>query len=108
MRGTRLGRYGADVLAPANKAAAIEHAEQLQPIFAELRGLSANAIARELRKRKVPTARGGKWIGHASDQCTAAARDGRLKVASQLPTPAICGRPCPAVGRSSHPLPEIR
>ena len=61
MRGTRLGRYGADVLAPANKAAAIEHAEQLQPIFAELRGLSANAIARELRKRKVPTARGGKW-----------------------------------------------
>jgi DNA invertase Pin-like site-specific DNA recombinase len=37
-RGIRLGRNGADRLAPANRAAAIERARRLAPVLAELQG----------------------------------------------------------------------
>ena len=62
-RGVRLGRHGAERLAPANKAAAVERAKELQPILADLRaaGASARQIAAELTKRGVATARGGRW-----------------------------------------------
>jgi DNA invertase Pin-like site-specific DNA recombinase len=62
-RGKRLGAYGADVLAPANKAAAIARAEAMAPILIDMqgRGLSAKAMAMELNERKVATANGAKW-----------------------------------------------
>src|SRR5262245_24946435 len=59
-RGVRLGSTG-KALAAKNAAAAAERDEALRPIFAELAGLSANAIAVELNKRKVPTPRGATW-----------------------------------------------
>ena len=40
---------------------AMERAEALRPVFDELAGLSANAIARELNARKIPTPKGGTW-----------------------------------------------
>lgn len=62
-RGVRLGRNGAERLAPANRNAAVERATQLEPVLSRLRfaGLSANQIAVELTARGVPTAMGGKW-----------------------------------------------
>ena len=45
----------------ANAAAALEFAERLRPVLAELEGLSANAAAAELDRRGYATARGGKW-----------------------------------------------
>ena len=64
-RGIKLGRNGAETLAPAHRAAAIERARQLAPVLAELRsaGLSARQIAAELTERGVPTPSGGKWHG---------------------------------------------
>lgn len=41
--------------------AADARAEALRPLFAELAGLSARAIAAELNKRNVPTPKGGQW-----------------------------------------------
>ena len=45
-RGTRLGRNGAERLAPNNKAAAMKRAEQLKPVLGELvaAGMSARQI----------------------------------------------------------------
>jgi DNA invertase Pin-like site-specific DNA recombinase len=62
-RGVRLGRHGADHLAPANHAAAIDRARQLAPMLLELRrgGMSARQIAAELTARQVPTMNRGKW-----------------------------------------------
>ena len=62
-RGTRLGRNGAERLAPNNKAAAMNRAEQLKPVLGELvaAGMSARQIAAELTTRGVPTPRGGRW-----------------------------------------------
>jgi DNA invertase Pin-like site-specific DNA recombinase len=40
---------------------ALERAEQLRPVFAELAGLSARKIAAELNQRKVATPTGGDW-----------------------------------------------
>jgi DNA invertase Pin-like site-specific DNA recombinase len=62
-RGIRLGRNGADLLAPANRAKAIERARQLAPILAELKcaGMSARQMAAELTARKIATASGGRW-----------------------------------------------
>ena len=62
-RGTRLGRNGAERLAPNNKAAAINRAEQLKPLLGQLvaAGMSARQIAAELTARGVPTPRGGRW-----------------------------------------------
>jgi DNA invertase Pin-like site-specific DNA recombinase len=60
-RGKRLGRYGADVLAPRHKAAAAQRAATLAPTLRELkgRGLSLRAMAAELVKRKIKTPAGG-------------------------------------------------
>ena len=62
-RGVRLGRHGAEVLAPQYRKEARQRAEQLQPVIADLKGqgLSLAKIAAELNKRKVPTPRRGRW-----------------------------------------------
>jgi len=62
-RGVRLGRHGAEVLAPQYREEARQRAELLQPILAGLKskGLSLSKIAGELNKRKVATPRGGRW-----------------------------------------------
>ena len=60
-QGKALGRYGADTLAPANKAAAQARAEELRPILTVLAGKSTRAIAAELTARGIPTPRGGRW-----------------------------------------------
>src|ERR1700738_533951 len=60
-RGTRLGRYGAEHLAPAHHAAAVARAEELRPVLAELAGMSTRQIAAELTARGIPTPRGGRW-----------------------------------------------
>jgi hypothetical protein len=38
-----------------------QRAELLRPIFAELAGMTARAIARDLNERKVPLPGGGPW-----------------------------------------------
>jgi DNA invertase Pin-like site-specific DNA recombinase len=62
-RGKVLGRNGAEVLAPANRAAAMARACPLRPILADLAGagLSLRQIAAELTARGIPTGGGGKW-----------------------------------------------
>ena len=62
-RGVRLGRHGADNLAPANHAAALDRARQLAPILLELKrgGMSARQMAAELTARHIPAMNGGKW-----------------------------------------------
>jgi DNA invertase Pin-like site-specific DNA recombinase len=62
-RGVRLGRNGADCLAPANKAAAIERARTLEPILQGFvdAGMSARQVAAELTARGIRPARGGRW-----------------------------------------------
>jgi DNA invertase Pin-like site-specific DNA recombinase len=62
-RGTRLGRNGADRLAPAYRAEAVERARQLAPVLAELKdaGMSARRMAAELTARGIPTPTGGRW-----------------------------------------------
>ena len=45
----------------ANAANAKAFAERLRPVLTELDGLSANAAAKELDRRGIATARGGKW-----------------------------------------------
>ena len=58
-RGVKLGRHGAEVLAPKFKE---EARQELEPVITELKaqGLSLARIAVELNKRKVATP-GGKW-----------------------------------------------
>lgn len=60
-RGVRLGRTGAEILAPRHRAEANARAAELAPIMAELVDLSANQAAAELNRRKVASASGGKW-----------------------------------------------
>ena len=60
-RGVRLGRHGAEVLAPKYHEEAIQRAKDLAPIIRELRGYSLTRIAAELNKREVTTPRGGRW-----------------------------------------------
>ena len=62
-RGKRLGRNGAERLAPAYKAEAVERAKALAPVLEEFHahGLSARAIAVELNQRGVATPAGGRW-----------------------------------------------
>lgn len=68
-RGRRFGspdpRKGSRAGAREVQRAAAEHARNAAPIIAEIRrerpGLSARAVARELERRRVPTARGGSW-----------------------------------------------
>lgn len=63
-RGTRLGRHGAETLAPAYQAAAVERAQALAPVVAEIRAsgeMSLRAIAAELNARDIPTTQGKTW-----------------------------------------------
>jgi DNA invertase Pin-like site-specific DNA recombinase len=62
-RGVRLGRYGAEVLAPKFKEEARQRAMELNSVIAELRSkdLSLSRIAAELKRRKIATPRGGQW-----------------------------------------------
>jgi DNA invertase Pin-like site-specific DNA recombinase len=62
-RGTRLGPNGADRLAPAYRAQAIERARELAPLLGEWKraGMSARAMAAELTGRGIPTPNGGQW-----------------------------------------------
>ena len=62
-RGVRPGRNGAERLAPANHAAAVDRANQIRPLLAELTGagMSTRQIAAELSARSIPTPRGGRW-----------------------------------------------
>ena len=62
-RGVRLGRHGAEVLAPKLKEGARQRAMELEPVITQLKGkgLSLAKIAGGLNKRKVTTPRGGKW-----------------------------------------------
>lgn len=64
-RGVKLGRHGAEVLAPQNAAAAIRFAEQTRPAVEAIQRdgfRSIRAICRELNRRDVPTFRaGGAW-----------------------------------------------
>jgi hypothetical protein len=45
----------------AKRDEALQRAEELCPIFAELAGTSARAIAAVLNERKIPTPAGGAW-----------------------------------------------
>ncbi|HZA91305.1 MAG TPA: recombinase family protein [Gemmatimonadales bacterium] len=62
-RGKRLGRNGAEKLAPAYKAQAVERAVELAPVLEELQaaGLSARRIAAELNRRRVATPADRQW-----------------------------------------------
>jgi DNA invertase Pin-like site-specific DNA recombinase len=62
-RGVKLGRHGAEVLAPKYREEARLRALQLAPVIKELRAkdYSMARIATELNKRKVATPRGGRW-----------------------------------------------
>ena len=62
-RGIRLGRNGADRLAPAYRAEAMERARQLRPLLAEMKraGLSARKMAEQMTARGIPTPTGAAW-----------------------------------------------
>jgi DNA invertase Pin-like site-specific DNA recombinase len=62
-RGIRLGRNGADRLAPTYHAAAIERARQLTPMLSDMRnaGMSARQMALQLSARNIPTLTGARW-----------------------------------------------
>jgi DNA invertase Pin-like site-specific DNA recombinase len=62
-RGIRLGRNGADRLAPAYRAEAIDRARKLGPLLAELKsaGMSARQMAAQLTVRGIPTPTGARW-----------------------------------------------
>ncbi len=62
-RGVRLGRYGAERLALANRQEAVERAEALRPVLRgfQAQGLSARGMAAELNRRGVPTPQGKQW-----------------------------------------------
>lgn len=57
-KGVKLGNQS---LADANRAAAKARAEALRPVLKELAGQSANAIAKALNERNVPTPTGSPW-----------------------------------------------
>jgi DNA invertase Pin-like site-specific DNA recombinase len=58
-QGVKLGGLNAKGI--QNRDQALERAEALRPIFAELKGLSARAIAAALNERHVRTPNGGPW-----------------------------------------------
>jgi DNA invertase Pin-like site-specific DNA recombinase len=58
-QGVKLGGLNAKSI--ANRDEALERAEQLRPVFAELAGLSAQKIAAELNARNIATPAGGRW-----------------------------------------------
>ncbi len=62
VRGVRLGRNG-ERLAAINRAAAMDRADQIKGLLAELAGsgMSTRQIASELTARGIATQRGGRW-----------------------------------------------
>jgi DNA invertase Pin-like site-specific DNA recombinase len=58
-QGVKLGGLNAKGI--ENRAAALDRAEQLRPIFSKLANLSARKIAAVLNERKIPTPAGGEW-----------------------------------------------
>jgi DNA invertase Pin-like site-specific DNA recombinase len=62
-RGVRLGRHGAERLAPAYRAEAMERARQLAPMLAEFTNarMSLRQMAMQLTTLGVPTPRGARW-----------------------------------------------
>jgi DNA invertase Pin-like site-specific DNA recombinase len=62
-RGVRLGRTGAEILAPKYRTEALDRAKELEPVIREMRGkgYSMRRMATELTKRRVKTPRGGAW-----------------------------------------------
>ncbi|GEO18733.1 recombinase family protein [Microvirga aerophila] len=63
-RGKALGRHGAEQLAPAYRAEAVERAQALAPVVAEIRAAGASTlreIAAELNARGIATAKGKAW-----------------------------------------------
>jgi DNA invertase Pin-like site-specific DNA recombinase len=58
-QGVRLGGLNAGGIKKRDEA--LDRAEQLRPVFAELAGMSTRAIAAELNERKIPTPAGGSW-----------------------------------------------
>lgn len=61
-RGVKLGKHGR-ALAKENKRAATKHAQSVSSTIHELQGagMSFRAIAAELNRRSIPTARGARW-----------------------------------------------
>ncbi|WP_424627962.1 recombinase family protein [Bradyrhizobium sp. SYSU BS000235] len=62
-KGVKLGRYGAECLAPAYREAARKRAMELAPLVCDMQaaGLSARQMAAALTARKTPTVSGGAW-----------------------------------------------
>jgi len=62
-RGVVLGKYGREVLAPANRKAAVRRAEALADVVRakQAAGKGYRTIAAELNAESVPTPRGGQW-----------------------------------------------
>ena len=62
-RGARLGRNGADRLAPAYRAEAVQRARQHAPVLTEMKSarLSARQMAAELTLRGIQTPTGARW-----------------------------------------------
>lgn len=62
-RGVKLGRHGAETLAPRYQREALQRATVLKPMLRKMldAGSSFRDIAKTLTDRKVPTPRGGKW-----------------------------------------------
>jgi DNA invertase Pin-like site-specific DNA recombinase len=58
-QGVRLGGLNAKGI--ANRDEALERAEQLRPVLAELSGLSQGRMAAELNARCIPAPAGGQW-----------------------------------------------
>jgi DNA invertase Pin-like site-specific DNA recombinase len=58
-QGIKLGGLNAGGIKKRDEA--LERAESLRAIFAELAGMSARAVAAELNKRQIPTPAGGSW-----------------------------------------------
>lgn len=62
--GKRLGRHGAEKLAPSHRAKAVEQVKMVAPVIAEIRASGASSlreIAAGLNARGVPTMKGGAW-----------------------------------------------
>ena len=75
-RGVKLGKTGAEILAPKYRADAKARAEQLAPVIRQLKqdGFSMRGIAAELDRRKVETPRGGPGHPQLVSRIVSAAR----------------------------------
>ena len=97
-RGVKLGRHGAEVLAPKFKEEARQRAMELEPVITELKGkgLSLARIAGELNKRKAATPRGGKWdhssVGNVLQRLAAKGSSNRRTLVPSRNDPALTGK----------------